>query len=395
MSLDVINFEIEVQDLALQLSLLDEGRLPAGVLLSAQSIAETLNTDRSVFAREFPENLDSKLVGLLDNVIKHNPKNDPEFIEGIENLKRDEAETLARREKIGAWLQYVLPKMEKTLVKPTRVINSLLLHPELAFTEYDYDEVESILEAQEQTILELASVTQETDVSAEIVTPEILEEPNEVNLSEVADSLLKIMVQNNGQWRTKASIRSNEFRTALAEAGGADKKQERQLFHDAWDLLVAFYKEIDPSFELFVNDSAPTRGRKYRLDDPEMTLLFWQDDDDTTEGPEELKELEGRVDQADKKADTRGKIIDYQKGKILFEDGSNLLLETLGRQQAFYFLREQGFIGIKNLVQKVSDSTGLRRSEAEKEVRAMLAQLGDRVHRYYSSKRSKLILSLR
>lgn len=388
---DLYKFEVGVQELAGHLAEVEAGmRLNASARELAKTIADTINDDRQAVIDAYLVESNPHLLYNISSAIKLE-KNKPFFERddatraSLTTLKHDIEEDARHHEQMGFWIKDVVPDSTQTRVSAKHVLDSLFGYPELAFSNEDYGLAESYLAPVPE---QKQKKTKPVVVAPVIETPklpEIIANPEDLKM-ELAGDLLNLMLifKMEETPRTKIGIRVNEFRDTLTKRGVvADAILEKELFHDAWELIEATIKECDPSFDAFTHDNGNTRGRKYLLNDPELVMLAWEDQGD------DEPEIEVALDSVANKPLLSVPSLESEQA-VEFTAEQSAALAILQEKK-----KNSTYIGVNHLVKMVEQDSTLPRAEVSKQVKSLIRQLGDQVEGHFSSRKVKRLVRLR
>lgn len=380
--MDFGRFESTVYELAQDLRYTPEGEFVARYQLQmAALIARDINIRREALRTEYMEEPSTFLIDHLQHKLGSAAiQSDAEAKRGLESLVESLTEDMQHRQKIAAWLTPIIPKMEKTQIQPRKVIKSLLNQPTLQYDLNEHELAELVLNPPEPEIKQRKPDQLSSD------------ELEDYELTMVAEGLLRMLVDSarRRQKLTKVQMYSMpEFTSVLRVVGDVPA---RQTFYTAWELLVGFMEEADPSYDPFIREGKGA-GCTYILEDPELAEIIWGMDDETpATDPQDSEQSEER------ERDFEGRIIRITKNSLVLDSRVKIPLTDEAQHTAARMLleREAQFTGTGMLVQSVSEKIGVPRSDAEQAVRDLLQELGPNyVEKRYSKKRNKTLVRIR
>ena len=380
--MDFGSFENAVYELAQDLRYTPDGvPVERYQLQMAASIAEAINSHRNELRAEYPAEPSTELTDYLRQKLGTAAVQSEDATRlGLTSLIESLEEDNEHRRKIGTWLAPLIPKMDRTQVKPIKVVKSLLNQPGLRYDQQEYELAEQVLNPPTHEHLLPKKERLSTD------------ELEDYELSIVAEGLLRLLIDaaRRNQKLTKVEMYSMpEFTKVLRVIGDVPA---RQTFHIAWEILVGFMEEADPTYEPFIREGKGFNCT-YILDDPELAEIIWgMEEDNSGSETAEAEQAEER------ERPFEGRIIRITKNSLVLDSKVKIPLADDTQHTAAQMLLERGaqFTGTGMLYQSVAERLGLPRGEAEQSVRDLLKELGPNyVEKRYNKKRNKVLVRIR
>lgn len=296
--------------------------------------------------------------------------------------------------RVYEWTKEIKPRGRGAGILVVEEVLSSLEESGLALSEEELAEIDSELEKNRSLdplyrLKNLAELHQESQVDPLSVD----------DLFHIADDLVRMLVDAHieGRYLRKEEIYNSDFFKELPETTNMSRLDRKDAFDMAWELMVGWFEQEDPEFELLVTEGE-ARGTRYMLSDPELALGFWANAQagieagvDPKAEEDELK-LRGQV--VEQEIDVEPLSLDVGAG-IIITNGEKIVLSQEEKFVAGLLddnrRQERGVGFFKDSLAK---RFGLTKSEASSIVDSLLAQLGPLVKSRYNKVRNKKVVKL-
>lgn len=389
---DPIHFGIELQDLATSLYEMPEGdSLSPKQMRTARDIADMFNKSRSGLLSEFtaPPKPGAKEVFGVDPASKPDlTLSTQERIEK-EHLKRELRDPIqemddseASRLAIGEFL-LTLPNRRNRPVDGGTIVDYLFTRDlkKLAFKDPDYKMAEAIINGgqkeieKQEKLAEALSSAESTQFSATIILDK---------LASSTEPLTKVGLRTN-----------NDFRQIFRqEYPGIPEAELDRLFHSGWSYIEAFFKDIDPNYQLFEVAGKEKRGTTYQLNDPELVTTLWADEHIADREPTNTPEMTSKNKV---RKSTAARIVD---GVIQYSDGSEVIPEnkaiTVELKNIIDADTTHGkWLSRAELARQLAEKLGLKKDDVEQQLKEIIRLLGPELITSAYSRRGNRVLITR
>lgn len=381
---DPIQFEIAIQSIATDIldTPYDES-LPNSTMRTANAIAKLFSANRDQIFKDFTPPL-SDATTLLGVDVDSPPdltqsREDRASEQAAKKQFRSTAKLIQndteRTRAISEWL-HSLPNPNRRKNKEldgNDVIESLLMIDadrqlgRIAFSDIDLQEAESILHFAESEQERLRNLEASLDglESTEIIAEMIIDRLHSADVP-----------------LTKLNIWTDEgFRQELrATYPGITNDQIMELFRSGWSYIEAYFKEIDPNFELFTIDKSKSRrGTRYALNEKELVKELW----DVEHSRDLTVQTDNSIDRSEELPSSDTSTVSAQSirgDRLVFTDGSSEAIKspvlTSLISNHFKGLKRSDWLSRANVAQKIADELGLKKSDVEAEMIEFIKKAG-------------------
>ena len=395
-----IRFGIHLQDLASSIEVHPPGEdLTKPQMRVAQWLAETFAKNRTELMQEYgadPHPAAAELLGIdvyakpdltLSSVERQAQERNKTQLKPLAGqLDHDEQTRLA----IGAFLRTLPnpnvprrgrpPKAGWPALNGAAVVDALFAYGtgKLAFDQVDRDAAEHV-----------AAETHATEQKREVLEG-LSNNPEAIQFT--ADAILYMFTSAPHTPRTRVGIKADSvFKTMLAQRfPGIGDAMIAELFHSSWSYIQEFFKDIDPSYEVFqAIEGTRNRGRQYVLQDPELVNELW--DEESVEGevaPAEEQTEKGRADAV--------KVQTFTDAAMLMSDGSAVINSDVIREfraMMKTLTKQDPWLSRGHAAQTIAKNLGMRRDDVEQEIKRCVNQLGTGfVEQMYSRRGNRVLM---